>query len=485
MRFMTTSSTLRNALALGTFAFGLPLLVDAQPPDARARILQNIEAKREAYGDTATQIWKFAEVGYQESRSSALLQKELAAAGFAVKAGVSGMPTAFVASYGSGKPVIAFVGEFDALPGLSQDAVPERRAVTTGGPGHGCGHNLLGTASMAAAIAVKDWLASAGRPGTVRYYGTPAEEGGGAKGYMVRDGLFDDVDTAISWHPGDANDASSTINLAIVTGRFRFHGVAAHAAAAPDRGRSALDAVEAMNHMVDMMREHVPTDSRIHYVITKGGAAVNIVPDFAEVLYAARNPDMRVLDGIWQRIVDAAKGAALGTGTTMEVELESASYNVLPNTYLADLQRANMLAVGGVQYSPEERAFAETIRKTLEGRLPELGSEAQVQPISAAFTPASTDLGDVSWKVPTTEISTATWVPGVPAHSWQAVACDGMSIGLKGMIVAAKTMALTGFDLFSTPEHVGKARAEFDRRLGGATYSFKLGNKKPPLDYRK
>ncbi len=202
-------------------------------------------------------------------------------------------------------------------------------------------------------------------------------------------------------------------------------------------------------------------------------------------MYAARNPDMRVLDGIWQRIVDAAKGAALGTGTTMDLELESASYNVLPNTYLADIQRKNMLAVGGVKYSAEERAFAETLQKTLEGRLPSLGSEEQVQPITETFTPASTDLGDVSWKVPTTEISAATWVPGTPAHSWQAVACDGMSIGLKGMMVAAKTMALTGVDLFGNPEHIAKAREEFDRRRGGASYSFKLGTRKPPLDYRK
>jgi aminobenzoyl-glutamate utilization protein B len=457
----------------------------AQAPDARARMLDGIEAKRRAYGEVAAQIWTFAEVGYQERRSSALLQEKLAAAGFTVKAGVAGMPTAFVATFGSGRPVIAFVGEFDALPGMSQGAVPARQVLQDGAPGHGCGHNLLGTASMAAAVAVKDWLASGGRTGTVRYYGTPAEEGGGAKGYLVRDGLFDDVDAAISWHPGDSNDASPTSNLAIISARFRFHGVAAHAAAAPDRGRSALDAVEAMNHMVNLMREHIPSDSRIHYVITRGGAAVNIVPDFAEVLYAARNPDMRILDGIWARIVDAAKGAALGTGTTMDVELESASYNILPNGYLADLQRKNMLEVGGVTYTAEERTFAETLRGTLDGRLPPLGSEERVQPVTQAFTPASTDLGDVSWKVPTTEVTAATWVPGVPAHSWQAVACDGMSIGVKGMMVAAKTMALTGLDLFSDPAHLAQARAEFDRRRGGETYTFKLGDRKPPLDYRK
>ncbi len=457
----------------------------AQGRDPRARMLDSIDARRADYTDVAMQIWKFAELGYLETKSSALLQQKLAAAGFSVKPGVADIPTAFVASYGTGKPVIAFLGEFDALPGLSQAAVPERKPIQDGAPGHGCGHNLLGTGSMAAAIAVKDWLAANGRPGTVRFYGTPAEEGGGAKGYMVRAGLFDDVDAAISWHPGQSNDASPSSNLAIVSAKFRFHGVAAHAAAAPDRGRSALEAVEAMDAMVNMMRQHVPQETRIHYIITKGGAAENIVPDFAEVSYMARHPDMRVLDGIWQRIVDAARGAALGTGTTMDFEMTSADYNILPNAYLADLQRRNMQAVGGVKYSPDERAFAEMLRKTMIGPLIPLGTEEQVQLPSETFTPASTDLGDVSWKVPTTEFTTATWVPGTAAHSWQAVACDGMSIGIKGMMVAAKTMALTGMDLFTSPDHLAKARAEFDKRRGGTVYTFKLGDRKPPLDYRK
>ena len=457
----------------------------AQGGDPRARLLDSIDARRADYADVAMQIWKFAELGYLETKSSALLQQQLAAAGFTVKAGVADIPTAFVASYGSGKPVIAFIGEFDALPGLSQAAVPERKVIANGAPGHGCGHNLLGTGSMAAAIAVKDWLAAGGRPGTVRFYGTPAEEGGGAKGYMVRAGLFDDVDAAISWHPGQANDASPSSNLAIVSAKFRFHGIAAHAAAAPDRGRSALEAVEAMDAMVNMMRQHVPQETRIHDIITQGGAAENIVPDFAEVSYMARHPDMRVLDAVWQRIVDAARGAALGTGTTMDFEMTSADYNILPNAYLADLQRKNLQAVGGVKYSPEERAFAEALRKTMIGPLTPLGSEEQVQPPTETITPASTDLGDVSWKVPTTEFITATWVPGTAAHSWQAVACDGMSIGVKGMLVAAKTMALTGMDLFTSPDHLARARAEFDRRRGGAVYTFKLGNRPPPLDYRK
>jgi aminobenzoyl-glutamate utilization protein B len=457
----------------------------AQGSDARTRMVDAIESRRADYTDVAMQIWKFAELGYLETKSSTLLQQKLTAAGFTVKAGVADIPTAFVASYGSGKPVIAFIGEFDALPGLSQAPVPERKPIQDGAAGHGCGHNLLGTGSMAAAIAVKDWLAASGHAGTVRFYGTPAEEGGGAKGYMVRAGLFDDVDAAVSWHPGQANDASPSSNLAVVSAKFRFHGIAAHAAAAPDRGRSALEAVEAMDAMVNMMRQHVPQETRIHYIITKGGVAENIVPDFAEVSYMARHPDMRVLDGIWQRIVDAARGAALGTGTTMDFEMTGADYNILPNAYLNDLQRKNMQAVGGVKYSPDERAFAEALRKTMIGPLMPLGSEEQVQPPTETLTPASTDLGDVSWKVPTTEFITATWVPGTAAHTWQATACDGMSIGIKGMMVAAKTMALTGMDLFTSPDHLARARAEFDRRRDGAVYSFKLGNRPPPIDYRK
>jgi aminobenzoyl-glutamate utilization protein B len=482
MKHLSKAVVIALALVIGASAGSRPA---AQTSDPRARMLDSIEARRADYSDVALQIWGFAELGYLETKSSALLQKKLLAAGFTVKAGVADIPTAFVASYGSGKPVIAFIGEFDALPGLSQAAVPERKVIHEGAPGHGCGHNLLGTGAMAAAIAVKDWLAASGRPGTVRFYGTPAEEGGGAKGYMVRAGLFDDVDAAISWHPGQANDASPSSNLAIVSAKFRFHGIAAHAAAAPERGRSALEAVEAMDAMVNMMRQHVPQETRIHYIITQGGVAENVVPDFAEVSYMARNPDMRVLDGIWQRIVDAARGAALGTGTTMDFEMTSADYNILPNAYLADLQRRNLQFVGGVKYTPEERAFAEALRKTMSGQLMPLGSEEQVQPPTETITPASTDLGDVSWKVPTTQVITATWVPGTAAHTWQAVACDGMSIGIKGMMVAAKTMALTGMDLFTNPDDLVKARTEFDRRRGGAVYTFKLGDRKPPIDYRK
>ena len=450
------------------------------------QVIRSIDARRDAYADVAKQIWSFAEVGYQEEKSSALLQQQLREAGFDVKAGAAGIPTAFVASFGSGKPVIAIVGEFDALPGLSQKALPAKDPVAVGGAGHACGHHLFGTASTAAAVAVKQWLETSKRAGTIRFYGTPAEEGGSGKVYMVKAGLFDDVDAVVSWHPGDRNGVSNVSNLANITAKFRFRGVSAHAAAAPDRGRSALDGVEAMNDMVNLMREHIPQETRIHYVITEGGKAPNVVPDFAEVYYYARQPDMRVLDGIWERIVNAAKGAALGTGTTMEVETIGAVYNVLPNDYLGGIQRKNLQRIGGVTYTAEERAFAEDIRKTLAEPMLPLGSESQIQPPRDEVTYASTDMGDVSWRVPTVQLSAATWVPGTPAHSWQAVAAGGTSIGTKGMMVAAKTMALTAIDLFTDPQHVVKAREEFNRRRGpNFVYQSRLDRATPALDYRK
>ena len=308
---------MRNLLVIVIVALLTQLFAHAQAPDRRA-VLASIDTRARHYGDVALQIWGFAEVGYQEQKSSALLQEQLRSAGFTVKAGVAEIPTAFTAEWGSGKPVIGIIGEFDALPGLSQAAEPERRALQAEGAGHGCGHHLFGTASTAAAIAVKEWLEATRHGGTLRFYGTPAEEGGAGKVYMLRAGLFDDVDAVVTMHPGDRNAASASTNLANITGKFRFRGLSAHASAAPDRGRSALDGVEAMNAMVNLMREHVPSDARIHYVITNGGKAPNVVPDFAEVYYYARHNDMRVLDGIWERITNAARGAALGTGTTME-----------------------------------------------------------------------------------------------------------------------------------------------------------------------
>jgi aminobenzoyl-glutamate utilization protein B len=478
---------LRPALLVACAAVVARAQSPALSPAQRA-LLASLDARQASYAAIAQQIWGFAEVGYQETRSSALLSETLEKAGFRVTRGIVGEPTAFTAEVGSGEPVLAIIGEFDALPGLSQDSVTSQRALIPGGAGHGCGHNLFGTASTAAAIAVKEWMIANKVPGTLRFYGTPAEEGGSGKVYMVRDGLFNDVDAVVSWHPADRNGVSASTTLANITGKFRFKGVSAHAAAAPERGRSALDGVEAMDMMVNMMREHVPSDTRIHYVITNGGRAPNVVPDFAEVYYYARHSDMSVLQDVWSRIVNASKGAALGTGTTVDLEVTGAVYNVLPNETLARVQQRQLDRVGGVMYDAREVAFATELQKSLmPGTAVPLAEAAKIQPLRIGGSGgASTDMGDVSWAVPTVQLSAATWVPGVPAHSWQAVATGGMSIGAKGMMVAAKTIALTTAELFQSPATLLAAKAELEQRRGaGWKHATALGTRAPALDYRK
>jgi aminobenzoyl-glutamate utilization protein B len=476
VNIMSTLST------LSTLAFALALAGQAAPPDS---IVPWLDARAESYGQIAHRIWEFAEVGYQEQKSSALLQQQLREAGFSVEAGVAEIPTAFVATWGSGKPVIAFIGEFDALPGLSQQAVPERKPVVAGASGHGCGHHLLGTGSMAAAMAVKDWLAANRRSATIRYYGTPAEEGGSGKVYMVRAGLFKDVDAVIAWHPGDGNGVDGGSTLANITGKFRFHGISAHAAGAPERGRSALDGLEAMTFMINLMREHVPQETRLHYVITRGGGAPNVVPDFAELYLYARHPDMRILDAIWDRLIKAGEGAALGTGTRMEYEITGAVHNLLTNAALGRVMNEQLARVGGVRYSPQEEAFAADLRKSFDAAPQERNTQERIDPIATGVSSASTDLSDVSWNVPTAHLGAATYVPGTPGHSWQATACGGMSIGRKGMMVAAKTMALTAAAVLNDPQILVAARQEFDRKREGFTYKTRLADRKPALDYRK
>ncbi|MEJ2585395.1 MAG: amidohydrolase [Robiginitalea sp.] len=453
---------------------------------AQEDALRKIDSKSEQYEKIALQIWDWAEMGYQEVQSAALLQKTLADEGFRIQKGVAGIPTAFIAEYGSGAPIIGVLGEFDALPGLSQKAIPQKESAG-GVAGHACGHHLFGTASAAAAIAAKDWLESGGHKGTIRFYGCPAEEGGSGKVYMVRAGLFDDLDVALHWHPGDRNDASASASLANKSAKFRFHGVSAHAAGAPEKGRSALDGVEAMDAMVNLMREHIPERARIHYVITDGGKAPNVVPDFAEVYYYARHNSRDVVIDIFDRIVKAAEGAALGTGTTMDYEMVGGVHELLPNVRLQRIVNENLKSVGGVSYTPEEMAFATQISETLGQESLQADIARDVQPFkteSRAY--GSTDVGDVSFTVPTAGIRIATWVPGTPAHSWQAVAAGGTSIGLKGMMVAAKTLAATAIDLYSNPEAVEEAKAEFlERRGPDFEYIPLLGDRPPALDYRE
>jgi aminobenzoyl-glutamate utilization protein B len=460
-----------------------PVVATAQDP--KSEVLAAVEKHREGAEKAAMQIWDYAEVGYQEEKSSALLQLQLRDAGFSVEAGVAGMPTAFVASFGSGRPVIGILAEFDALPGITQQAKPERAPAQDKDAGHACGHHLFGAGSTLAAVAVKDWLARSRQRGTIRLYGTPAEEGGAGKVYMVREGLFKDVDVVLHWHAADRNDASHSTSLANKSAKFRFHGVSAHAAGAPERGRSALDGVEAMNHMVNLMREHVPQETRIHYVITQGGSAPNVIPDFAEVFYYVRHPEPAQVQAIFERVEKAAEGAALGTGTRVEHEIIHGIYAVLPNEPLARVMTANMQRVGGVEYDASERTFAETLRKSLGENPPPLEQAARVDPVEFYRSGGSTDVADVSWVVPTGGLRAATWVPGTPAHSWQAIAAGGTTIGLKGMIVAAKTLALTAVDLMTNPKTVAEATAAYRKQLPpGWTYRALVGDRKPPLDYR-
>lgn len=485
----------RTALAAALLA-GLSLPALAAPTNAPAAtaeaipeqalsVVPLVEKQSDALNRMARDIWSYAEIGFKETKSSARLQQDLKKAGFRIESGVDGMPTAFTATAGSGGPVIALLAEFDALPGLAQKAVPEPSPIEGQAAGHACGHNLLGAASVAAAIAIKDWLAKNGVKGTVRLYGTPAEEGGFSKVYMARDGLFKDVDVTLTWHPGDRNDTTPNRSLAMISGKFRFKGIASHAAAAPERGRSALDGVEVMDVAVNFLREHVPDDTRIHYVITNGGGQPNVVPAFAENFYYVRNHDAGVTKDIWERVANAAKGAALATGTEVSYEVLSGTYDTLPNTTLNRIVHRSLVQVGGFEYTPEEAAFAQKILASY----PKLGiaksDPSRIEPMGAETKGSfSSDVGDVSWRTPTASLSTATFVRGTSAHSWQAAATAGTTIGEKGALVAAKTMALTAAELFLRPDEVAAAKKEFDARRGpDFSYVSLVGDRAPALDY--
>ena len=448
--------------------------------------IKSLTANYEADKTTALQIWDFAEVGYKENKSAALHIQHLKEAGFTVETGVAGIPTAFVATYGAGAPAIGILAEYDALPGLAQNAVAEKSGIAGKNAGHGCGHHLFGTASVSAGIAIKELIASGKLKGTIKVYGCPAEEGGSGKVFMVRAGLFNDLDAVIHWHPDDVNAVSTTSALANKSAKFKFYGISAHAAAQPDQGRSALDAVEAMNNMVNMMREHIPQETRIHYVITSGGKAPNVVPDFAEVYYYVRHPKRKDAVEIFDRVVKAAEGAALGTGTKFGYDIIGGTHDLLINKTLADVMQSNLEKVGGVTYSEQEKVFAKTLQPTFIGAAIDVATAGTVRPLSYVVegNSGSTDVGDVSYTKPTVGLRAATWVPGTPAHSWQAVASGGTEIGTKGMLVASKTMALTAIDLMSNPALIQKATEEFKAGVGDYKYKALLGDIKPALNYR-
>lgn len=469
-----------RSLCAALLVVGAPLAADNHDPVAM------VDAESERTARVAQQLWDLAELGYLETQSSGLLQRELASEGFLIAEGIAEIPTAFVAEWGEGGPVIAILAEMDALPGINQSASATRDPIEGKHAGHACGHNLFGAGSLTAAIVVKRWPEATGTPGRIRLYGTPAEEGGSGKVYMTRAGMFDDVDIAIHWHADDENSAAARTSLANRSAKFRFSGISAHAAGAPERGRSALDGAEAMNLMANMLHEHMPQDARMHYVITSGGNAPNVVPYFAEVFYYVRHPDPDGVEQIWERLENAARGAALGTGTEVEWEVIHGNNPLLVNETLAKAMHDKLNAVGGVEYTLEERAWAEEIQTSLGDAAKPLETANEIGAYSKSLGYGSTDVGDVSWATPTVGVRTATWVPGTSAHSWQAVAASGHSIGHKGTQVGAKAMALMAVELYENPELRAAARAEFDAARGD-DYEYKslLGDRDPPLDYRR
>ena len=445
----------------------------------------SINKHQDTFETAAMKIWDWAEVGYQEYKSSELLKNELQSNGFSIQSGVAEIPTAFIAEYSNGGPVIGILGEYDALPGLMQTSSPFKEIKDDVDAGHACGHHLFGAASAWAAVAIKEWLVRTKTKGTIRFYGTPAEEGGSGKVYMVRAGLFDDVDAVLHWHPSSSNAANAESSNSNKSAKFKFQGISAHAAGSPHKGRSALDGVEAMNMMVNMMREHIPQESRIHYVITKGGLAPNVIPDLAEVYYYVRNPRREKVQEIFNWVVKAAEGAAMGTETSMTYEVMHGNYSKLPNNTLQKVMHKNLLTRGGIKYSKQENEYAKAIYETMVSPGSKIGDQEKITPFKSSHTYGSTDVGDVSWVVPQAGLRTATWVPGTAGHSWQGVAAGGTSIGLKGTKLAAQVLADTAQDLFKNPEIIKSANEEYLERVGSDfEYYPLLGDRQPPLDYR-
>jgi aminobenzoyl-glutamate utilization protein B len=472
--------------------------------EQRMDIARWIDEHAGTFIEASDRVWASPEVKFKESVSAQVLADALEAAGFQVERGVAGMPTAFVGSYGAGAPVIAILGEYDALPGLSQDCVPYQKPLNAGAPGHGCGHNLLGAGSLAAAVGVAQALAAGEAHGTIRYYGCPAEEGGCGKGYMVKAGLFQDVDLAITWHPADINAVSNINFLAVIQAYFRFHGRTAHAAADPFNGRSALDAVELMNVGTNYLREHIPGDARIHYVITKGGGAANVVPDLAESYYMVRSPKMNQARELFERVKAVAQGAALMTGTTFEIIPDVGFSNLILNDTIAGVLHEKLLQIHPPSYTPEEYDFAREITRTVPAGSAQawarvLGPEAvklvtayqdkmlfdTIMPLVSLdiSMPGSTDVGDVSWVTPTCQISTTCGVLGTPGHSWQQVAQGGMSIGHKGLLYAGKVMGAAALEFMQRPELVQQAQAEFKERTKGLAYESPIPDGLNPPTY--
>lgn len=464
------------------------------------QIVTQVDGKRDAFVALADQIWRLAELRFNEHKSAAAHVAALEEEGFRVTRNLAGMETAFVAESGRGGPVIGFLGEYDGLAGLSQDAgVAQPRTSTPGAVGHGCGHNLLGAGAALAAVALRNYLMATGIQGTVRFYGCPAEEGGSGKAFMARAGAFDDLDAAVSWHPGCFAAVMSRSSLANLQVYWRFTGRASHAAGAPHLGRSALDAVELMNIGVNFMREHMPASARVHYSITDaGGVSPNVVQPRAEVLYLIRAPEVGQARALFARVRKIGDGAALMTETEVDFEIDKACSNIVPNTTLAGAMYENLTRIGTVPFDEQDVDFARRIRETLTPDdiahsidtygTPDAasavlyGAPVPLDPTSRLMG-GSTDVGDVSWIVPTVQMWGACFAVGTPGHSWQLVA-QGMSPAAhKGMVHAAKVMAATALDTIRDPALLQRAKAELKERVGREGYRCPIPDEviPPPL----
>lgn len=461
------------------------------------RLIEIIDEKHQIFTDLSDGIWDSPETSFVEYKSSELLCKALEDEGFAITKNLADIPTAFMGSYGNGQPIIALLGEFDALSGLSQKSgIDNKEPIIPDGNGHGCGHNLLGVGSLAAAVAVKKYMEENNIPGTIRYYGCPGEEGGSGKAFMAREKVFDDVDIALTWHPMSVNSIFSTSSLANYMVCYKFHGKSSHAAASPHLGRSALDAVELMNVGVNYLREHIIPEARVHYaVLNTGGISPNVVQSEAEVKYLMRAPKLSQVQEIYERICDIAKGAALMTGTKCEIVFDKACSNLIPNNTLEEILYKNFVEIGVPNYDQEDLDFAEKMGATLSDSdkaydlnmaLSFMGKEHKeilsslknkdlcdiILPYKywSTILPGSTDVGDVSWNVPTAQIITACNAFGTQAHSWQMVSQGKSGLAHKGMLLAGKVLASTAIDVLLNSEIIKKAKEELLENLDGKTY---------------
>jgi len=445
-------------------------------------IIASVEKHEANLIKISDEIWALAETAFEENKSAKLLANYAEKQGFKVERGVAGMPTAFVATYGSGSPIISVLGEFDALPGISQQAQPTKNPINEGAPGHGCGHNLFGSASLGAAIAIKELIESGKIKGTVKFFGTPSEEKYFGKIWMVREGLWNDVDVNISWHPADEIKADVQSSLALVDFKIEFFGQAAHASADPWNGRSASDALEIYTTGINYYREHVKPTVRMHYHIQDGGQVVNVVPDYSRLWMRVRDTKRSGLMPVYERAMKMAEGAAILANVDYKVSLISGIYEVLVNREGGKIMQHNLELLGPIEYTEDEILFGKKIQEVTGKK--QVGMDSTIKPLLATKEHpggGSTDVGDVSWNVANINLGVTTAPKDTPWHSWAVVACGGMSIGHKGMIYASKAMAMTMLDLFENPEMVKKVKEEFIERKGNEVYKAIIPDGPPPI----